>query len=184
MSNHRTRLLSDSYFTMLYFYQPTGAQRCPGQNSIKIPIGTFYISHSFFSHDLLRFWSLGYPGVRGLGWLVILGLRIFPELVWWSVQNLVEIGTAVHSQFTLNPPALLPLICEFNYNHMKPSFKSWKHFGYKYHLISIKSHLKLLSQAKFDSLHLVFTYSIVCPKQCACFPQAFKDPAPFEVALA
>jgi len=28
----------------------------------------FFVKQSFFPSDLFRFWSLGYPGVRGLGW--------------------------------------------------------------------------------------------------------------------
>jgi len=36
--------------------------------SIEEIIWTFFVKKSFFSNDLLRFWSLGYYGVRGLGW--------------------------------------------------------------------------------------------------------------------
>jgi len=34
-------------------------------NEIKSPIWTFFVKQSFFSSDLLRFWSLVYPRVRG-----------------------------------------------------------------------------------------------------------------------
>jgi len=49
----------------------------------------------FFSTNLFRFWSLGYPEVRGSGWWGHTWLSTFPELVWRSVQNLVEIGWPV-----------------------------------------------------------------------------------------
>jgi len=43
----------------------------------------------------VRFWSLGYSGFWWPVGGVIVMLRTFPELVERSVQNLVEIGTAV-----------------------------------------------------------------------------------------
>jgi len=46
----------------------------------------------------LGFGVWGTPGPRGWVGGVILVLRIFPELVWRSAQNLVEIGPAVHMQ--------------------------------------------------------------------------------------
>jgi len=47
--------------------------------------------HFLFSGDLF----LGTPGSGGQVGRVILVLSTFPELVWKSVQNLVEIGPAV-----------------------------------------------------------------------------------------
>jgi len=64
-----------------------------GKKFLRVPFRTFYITQCFFSRDLFRFWSLGYPGVRDQVGGVILVLRTFPELVWRSVQNLVSIGT-------------------------------------------------------------------------------------------
>jgi len=75
-------------------------------NKIMLPNWTVYVTQSFFSFDLFRLWSLGYPGVRRLCCGVILVLRTFPELAWGSVQNLVgqfacergtQGGTAVQS---------------------------------------------------------------------------------------
>jgi len=43
-----------------------------------------------------RVW--GTLGSRGQGCGVMLVLRTFPELVWRSVQNLVEIGLAVRAR--------------------------------------------------------------------------------------
>jgi len=59
------------------------------------PIWAFYIIQSFLSHDPFGFWSLGYPGGRVGG--IMLVLRTFPELVGMSVQNWVEIGSAVRA---------------------------------------------------------------------------------------
>jgi len=39
--------------------------------------------------------EFGEPGVRGRVGMVILVLRTFLELVWRSVQNLVEIGPTI-----------------------------------------------------------------------------------------
>jgi len=54
----------------------------------------FYVTQRFFSRDLFRFWDT--PGSGDWVGRVRLVLRTFPELVWMSVQNLVEIGLAVH----------------------------------------------------------------------------------------
>jgi len=37
-------------------------------NELRSTIWTFFVKQSLFSSDLSRFWSLGYPGVCGLGW--------------------------------------------------------------------------------------------------------------------
>jgi len=58
-------------------------------------INAFFVKQSFFSNDLYRFRSLGTPGKGGRVVRVRLVSRTFPELVWRSVQNLVEIGLAV-----------------------------------------------------------------------------------------
>jgi len=34
----------------------------------RVPIQTFYVTQTIFSSDQFRFWSLGYPGINGLGW--------------------------------------------------------------------------------------------------------------------
>jgi len=82
-------------FTQLFFYFDSGflypSQLGPGVgriklNDIKSPIWTFYFTQRFSFPWSAKFLK---PGVRGLGW------RTFPELVWRSVQNLVEIGLAV-----------------------------------------------------------------------------------------
>jgi len=78
-----------SSYTYLTTSQP-GPGTAKNKNILRVPIQTFYVIQSFFSHDLLRFWSLGYPGIRESGWK---GHTC--ELVWRSIQNLVEIGTAV-----------------------------------------------------------------------------------------
>jgi len=65
-------------------------------NGIKSPIWTFFVKQSFFSSNLFRCLSLGYHWVRGLGWRDGQVLRT-PDLVWRSVQNLVEIGMAVRA---------------------------------------------------------------------------------------
>jgi len=49
----------------------------------------------------LDFGARGTPGSGGWIGGVILVLRTFPELVWKSVQNLVEIGTAVRALKTI-----------------------------------------------------------------------------------
>jgi len=51
------------------------------------------MSQKVFS-PVTRFWSLGSRGRVGR---VMLVLRTFPELVWRSAQNLVEIGAAVRA---------------------------------------------------------------------------------------
>jgi len=48
----------------------------------------FFVKQYFFSYDLLRFWSLGYPRGRGRVGGVIVVLRTFPELVWRSGLSL------------------------------------------------------------------------------------------------
>jgi len=72
-----------------------GSNSLPETKFLRVPIGTFYLAENFFSNDLLRFWSLGYPRSRGQVGRVILALRIFPQLVGRSVQNLVKIGLVV-----------------------------------------------------------------------------------------
>jgi len=68
----------------------------PGTKILRVPIRTFYVTQSFFSSDLFRFWRLGYPGSGDHVGGTILALRTFPQLVWRSEQNLVEIGTTAH----------------------------------------------------------------------------------------
>jgi len=38
----------------------------PGPGAAREKFNAFFVKQSFFSSDLLRFWSLGYPGVKGL----------------------------------------------------------------------------------------------------------------------
>jgi len=52
-------------------------------NEIKTPTWTIFVKQSFFSSDRFRFWSLRYPGVRGLG----------------CVKNLSWVGVEVCSKF-------------------------------------------------------------------------------------
>jgi len=49
-------------------YKPIGAMAREKFNVIKSPFWTFFINQSFSSCGLFRFWSLGYPRVRWLGW--------------------------------------------------------------------------------------------------------------------
>jgi len=61
--------------------------RQPGPGAVREKFHTFFVKQSFFSSDLLSFWSLGYSRVTGSGWWG----PTFPESVERSVQNLVEI---------------------------------------------------------------------------------------------
>jgi len=73
-------------------------------DEIKSPFWTFFVKQSFFSRDLLRFLSLGYPKVRGSGsrvGRVILVLRTYLELAFevctkyggdWSGSSCVKEG--------------------------------------------------------------------------------------------
>jgi len=58
-------------------------------NEIKSPIWTFFVIQSFFACDLLRFWSLGYPAVRGLGWQ---GDFCKKSLPWVGVEACTKFG--------------------------------------------------------------------------------------------
>jgi len=69
----------------------------PGPGAAQEKFNAFFVKKKFFSCNLFRFGSLGYPGVRGRVGRVILMLKNFPDLVWKSVQNLVWIGLAVHT---------------------------------------------------------------------------------------
>jgi len=40
----------------------------PGSGTAREKFNGFFVCQSFFSSDLLRFWSLRYPGVRGFSW--------------------------------------------------------------------------------------------------------------------
>jgi len=61
-------ILKGTYAMYVMGYLPIGAWRFPGQKTLRVPIQTFYFTQSFFIWDLPRFWSWGYPGVRGLSW--------------------------------------------------------------------------------------------------------------------
>jgi len=84
-----------------YIYNQT-SQPGPGDawekfNEIKLPIYTFYTTKSFLSRDQSEFWSLGYPGVQGLGWRGHACVKNLPRVGVEVVQNLVEIGPAVRA---------------------------------------------------------------------------------------
>jgi len=61
-------------------------------NEIQSAICIFFVKHIFFSCDLPRFCS---PGPEGQVGRVIVVKRTFFELVWSSMQNLVDIGSLV-----------------------------------------------------------------------------------------
>jgi len=51
---------SHSHWFFIFTSQPgPGAAR--DKKILRVPIRTFYVTQSFFSRDLLRFWRLGYP---------------------------------------------------------------------------------------------------------------------------
>jgi len=64
-------------------------------NEMKLIIWTFYFTQSFFSRDLFRYWSLRYPGVRGLGWQG-----------HTCVKNLPRVGVEVCAKFGGIDPAV------------------------------------------------------------------------------
>jgi len=63
--------------------------------SLRNPSRTLFVKQSFFSSDLFRFWSLGYPRVQGSAWQG--HCCNFPVFLWRSEQNLLEIGLAVRT---------------------------------------------------------------------------------------
>jgi len=68
----------------------------PGPGAAREIFNANFVKQSFFSSDIcLGFGAQGTPGSGVQVGRVILVLRTFPELVWRSVQNLVEIGAAV-----------------------------------------------------------------------------------------
>jgi len=96
VKNRQPRLSLHKSFLILASQPGPGAAR-EKLNEIKSPNFTFFVKQSFFSGNLFRFWKLGYLRVRGLAWVggLIDVKRTFPELVWRSLQNLVEMGLAV-----------------------------------------------------------------------------------------
>jgi len=40
----------------------------PGPCAAREKFNAFFVKQSFFFNDMFRFWSLGYPRYRGLGW--------------------------------------------------------------------------------------------------------------------
>jgi len=65
--------------------------------SLHQPSGHFTLHKVFSPVTHLGFGVWGTPGSRVWVWGVMLALRTFPELVWRSVQNLVEIGPPVRA---------------------------------------------------------------------------------------
>jgi len=55
-------------YPLIHKTSQPGPSAARDEKFLRVPIGTFYISQTIFSHDPLRFWSLEYPGVRGSGW--------------------------------------------------------------------------------------------------------------------
>jgi len=56
--------------SLLYRYtsQPGPGAAREKFNELKFTLWTLFVQPNFFSSDLFRFWSLGYPGVWGSGW--------------------------------------------------------------------------------------------------------------------
>jgi len=99
-----TRTILKSQKTLLYpelFYISQPGELFytsqPGPGTARKKLNAFFVKQSFFSNYLFRFWSLGYPRVRVWIGSVRLVLRTFPEAVWRSEQNLVDIGMAVRT---------------------------------------------------------------------------------------
>jgi len=94
LSNYQN--ISATFIFMVYFIQilANQAPALPGKNlmSLRHPCGHFTLHKVFSPVTPLGFRVWGTPGSRGWVGGVMLVLRIFTELVWRSVQNLVEIG--------------------------------------------------------------------------------------------
>jgi len=87
-------------YSHFYIYRLANrALALPGKNlmSLRHPSGHFPFNKVFSPVTRLGFGVWGNPGSRGWVGRVMLVLRTFPELVGRSVQNLVEIGLAVHA---------------------------------------------------------------------------------------
>jgi len=60
----------------------------PRPSTARERFNAFFVYQSFFTSDLFRFWSLGYPRVRGAG--------------WWGqtcVKKLPQVGVQVCAKF-------------------------------------------------------------------------------------
>jgi len=80
---------NDFINSLLYFILANWAPALPGKNLVSLRDSSGHFCKArFFSSDLFRFWSLGYPGVWGSGWR---GHK--------CVKNLPRIGGEVCAKF-------------------------------------------------------------------------------------
>jgi len=48
--------------------------------AVQQKFNAFFVKQTFFSSDLFKFWSLGYPGVRESGWQSHTCVKILPQV--------------------------------------------------------------------------------------------------------
>jgi len=68
--------------SLLFISQPGPGAAREKFDELMSPIWTFYVTQSFISCDPFGFWSLGSPGVKGLGWQGHACVKNLPELEW------------------------------------------------------------------------------------------------------